>query len=92
MTTITKADYAAALARIEKLMSKGSGNLTKTELQEIRQLALTAEKYEHNLFSKEIAQASLKDAIALAEKYGLSNMTMDKISKAVQEVRKDAKG
>ncbi len=43
------------------------------------------------LISRELAKKNLKDSIALAEKYGLSKMTMEDISKEVQETRKNAK-
>lgn len=44
------------------------------------------------LISRELAKKNLKDSVELAEKYGLSNMTMEDISKEVQEARKNAKG
>ena len=52
----TKAEYTATMARIDKLMSKGSSNLTKAELQEIRKLALAAESYEHATYEIEMPE------------------------------------
>jgi HTH-type transcriptional regulator/antitoxin HigA len=39
------------MSRIDKLMSKGSANVSKTELVEIRKLALVAQQYEQSKFS-----------------------------------------
>lgn len=50
----SKADYKTAMARIEQLMAKGSENLTKTELAEIRKLAIAAEGYEHSIYEIEM--------------------------------------
>ena len=44
------------------------------------------------LVSREIAKANLNDSIDLAEKYGLSKLSMKDIRKEVNAVRKDAKG
>jgi predicted CopG family antitoxin len=44
------------------------------------------------LISKELAKKNLNDSIELAEKYGLSKMSMEDISKEVKAVRKNAKG
>lgn len=44
-----------------------------------------------DIVSKELMRQSLSKSVKLAEKYGLSKMTMDEITKEVQEVRKDAK-
>lgn len=43
------------------------------------------------IVSKEVIKKNLSDAIELAEKYGLSKMTMGDISKEVKAVRKNAK-
>lgn len=43
------------------------------------------------LVSQEISRQTLNKCIELAEKYGLSNMTMDEITKEVKAVRKNAK-
>lgn len=43
------------------------------------------------IISKEVIKKNLNDAIELAEKYGLSKMTMADISKEVKAVRKNAK-
>lgn len=43
------------------------------------------------MVGNEIYRQSLTDSVKLAEKYGLSKMTMDEISKEVKAVRKNAK-
>lgn len=43
------------------------------------------------LISKELKKKNPNDSIELAEKYGLSKLTMDSISKEVKAVRKNAK-
>ncbi len=43
------------------------------------------------LVSKEVMKKTLNDSVALAEKHGLSRMTMSDISKEVKAVRKNAK-
>lgn len=43
------------------------------------------------LISKELMRQNLNKCIELANKYGLSKMTMDEISNEVKVVRKDAK-
>lgn len=45
-----EASYNSVMARIDKLMSKGSANVSKTELTEIRKLALAAQQYEQSRF------------------------------------------
>ena len=44
-----------------------------------------------DLVSKEVTKKNLTESVELAEKYGLSNMTMAEISKEVKAVRKNAK-
>ncbi|HYG37236.1 MAG TPA: hypothetical protein VD908_01395 [Cytophagales bacterium] len=44
-----------------------------------------------DIVSKELTKQKLNESIELAEKYGLSKMTMDDISKEVKAVRKNAK-
>jgi hypothetical protein len=44
-----------------------------------------------DLISKELTRQTLNKCIELSEKYGLSNMTMDEITKEVKAVRKNAK-
>lgn len=44
-----------------------------------------------DLVSKELTRQTLNKCIELAEKYGLSSMTMDEITKEVKAVRKNAK-
>ncbi len=43
------------------------------------------------IISKELNRQNLGKCIELAEKYGLSKMTMDEITNEVKAVRKDAK-
>lgn len=43
------------------------------------------------LVSKELMRQNLNKCVELANKYGLSTMTMDEISNEVKAVRKDAK-
>ncbi|MCF8254867.1 MAG: hypothetical protein K9J84_09850 [Bacteroidia bacterium] len=43
------------------------------------------------LVSKELTRQNLNKCIELADKYGLSTMTMDEISNEIKEVRNDAK-
>jgi len=49
----TESDYKAVMARVDKLMSKGSQNVSKSELTEIRKLALQAQEYEQSKFTIE---------------------------------------
>jgi hypothetical protein len=44
------------------------------------------------IVSRELSKQNLSDAVALAEKYGLSKMTMEEITEEVKAVRKNAKG
>lgn len=44
-----------------------------------------------DIVSKELTKQRLNESIELAEKYGLSKLTMDDISKEVKAVRKNAK-
>lgn len=44
-----------------------------------------------DLVSKELTRQTLNKCIELAEKYGLSKLTMDEITKEVKAVRKNAK-
>ena len=43
-------DYKAIMIRIENLMAKGSSNVSKEELAEIRDLALVAQEYEQQKY------------------------------------------
>jgi len=45
-----------------------------------------------DLVSKELSRQNLARSVELAEKYGLSAMSMDAVSKEVKAVRKNAKG
>ncbi|WP_153795776.1 hypothetical protein [Foetidibacter luteolus] len=44
-----------------------------------------------DILSREIARQNLNESLKLAEKYGLSGMSMDEISEEVKAVRKNAK-
>jgi len=44
-----------------------------------------------DLISKELTKQTLNKCIELAEKYGLSKLTMDEITREVKAVRKNAK-
>ena len=44
-----------------------------------------------DIVSKELTRQNLSKSVELAEKYGLSKMTMDEITNEVKAVRKDAK-
>jgi hypothetical protein len=44
-----------------------------------------------DLISREIARQNLEKSVALAEKYGLSKMTMDEILNEVKDARKGTK-
>jgi HTH-type transcriptional regulator/antitoxin HigA len=44
-------DYKSVMAKINTLMSKGSENLSKTQLTEVRKLALEAQDYEQRKFT-----------------------------------------
>ena len=47
---INGGDYKNVMTKIDSLMAKGSKNVNKKELAEIRKLALTAQDYEQNKF------------------------------------------
>jgi len=44
-----------------------------------------------DIISKELSKQRIKDSLKLAEKFGLSEMTMDEISREVKAIRKNAK-
>jgi len=44
-----------------------------------------------DLISKELTRQNLSKSLELADKYGISKMTMDEITNEVKEVRKNAK-
>lgn len=50
------ADYNAVMAKIDGLMTKGSRNVSKEELAEIRTLALAAQAYEQGKYTIEPPQ------------------------------------
>lgn len=44
-----------------------------------------------NIISREISRQTLRKSVELAEKYGLSKMTMEEVDKEIKAVRKNAK-
>ena len=44
-----------------------------------------------DLVSRELSKQALNNSVQLAERFGLSNLTMDNITNEVKAVRKDAK-
>jgi predicted CopG family antitoxin len=62
---------------------------------EYKKFGLTKEQISFSdfieLVSKELMRQNLNKSIELANKYGLSKMTMDEITNEVKIVRKDAK-
>lgn len=62
---------------------------------EFRKFGLKKEKLSFSdfleLISKEVAKRNLAESVEMAEKYGLSKMSMTEISKEVKVVRKNAK-
>ena len=44
-----------------------------------------------DIISKELSKQRMKDSLKLAEKFGLSEMTMDEISREVKAIGKNAK-
>jgi len=49
----TENDYKNVMSRIDSLMTKGSKNVTKRELAQIRKLALWAQQFEQNKYQIE---------------------------------------
>jgi HTH-type transcriptional regulator/antitoxin HigA len=47
-------DYTKVMAKIDGLMARGSENVSKEELQEIKQLALAAQAYEQQKYALRI--------------------------------------
>ena len=47
----TESDYKAIMAKLDQLMSKGSANVSKPELAEIKKLAIVAQRYELSKFT-----------------------------------------
>ena len=48
---LNEVDYKSVMGKVDKLMSKGSANVSKSELAEIRKLALEAQHYEQRKFT-----------------------------------------
>ena len=47
----SKKEYEASMGRIDELMKKGELNLTALEANEMRKLAVNAQKYEQGIYS-----------------------------------------
>ena len=62
---------------------------------EFNKFGLKAEKFSFtdiiDIVSKELMRQNLNKCIELADKYGLTNTTMEEITKEVKAVRKNAK-
>lgn len=69
-------------------------NISISEI-EYNKFGLKSEKFSFSdlidIISNELTKQRLNESVELAEKYGLSKMTMDDISKEVNAVRKHAK-
>jgi hypothetical protein len=69
-------------------------NISITE-SDIDKFGLQSERYTFSelfdIISREITRQRLEQSRELAEKYGISDMTMDDITREVQVVRQDAK-
>ncbi len=50
-----EADYKVVISKINQLMAKGSANVCKEELTDIRNLALTAQEYEQEKYFDELS-------------------------------------
>lgn len=48
---VTEKDYNATMKKIDALMKKGENNLSNKEAEEIRKLALAAQKYEKSIYT-----------------------------------------
>lgn len=61
---------------------------------EYEKFDLKADKFSFSelvdMISREISRQNLKKTVKLSERYGLSNMTMDDISKEIKAVRENA--
>lgn len=70
-------------------------NVSISEL-EFNKFGLKKEQFSFSdlidILSKELAKQNLNDSIELAEKYGLSKMSMEDITREVKAVRRNAKG
>lgn len=63
--------------------------------KEYNQLGLTDDKLSFpefvNIVSKELVRQAMEDSLNIAEKHGLSQMTMEEITQEVKAARKHAK-
>ncbi|HEY4322952.1 MAG TPA: helix-turn-helix domain-containing protein [Mucilaginibacter sp.] len=97
MNKITsEADYNTVMAKIDGLMAKGSGNVSKEELAEIRALAVSAQSFEQEKYVIE-APTTLTGMIEmrmfelklkqkdLAEKLNVSNAKLSLIMNGKQK-------
>jgi predicted CopG family antitoxin len=80
--------------RKEKEENMRTLNISISDI-EFRKFGLKKEKLSFSdfleLISKEVAKRNLAESVEMAEKYGLSKMSMTEISKEVKVVRKNAK-
>jgi hypothetical protein len=69
-------------------------NISISDL-EYNKFGLTSDKLSFSelvdIISRELSKQTLDESVALAEKYGLSKMTMDEITTEVKAVRQNAK-
>ena len=69
-------------------------NVSISEI-EFKKFGLKADKLTFtdfiDIISKELTRQNLTKCLELADKYGISSMTMDEITKEVKAVRKNAK-
>ena len=92
-----KSAYNGVMTRIDTLMKKGEGNLTKKENIELRQLALNAQTYEKSIYTIP-APTTIEGMIELrmyemklkqhqlAEKLGVSNAKLSLILNGKQKM------
>lgn len=93
----SKQEYNTAMKRIDALMKKGEGNLTKKENIELRQLALEAQAYEKSIYTIP-APSTIEGMIELrmyemklkqhqvAEKLGISSTKLSMILNGKQKM------
>lgn len=65
LTIETQNEYAAALEVVEMFLSKGSANLTESDLAELQRLSLLVERYEDQHYPMPVEPATLPEMIRL---------------------------
>lgn len=65
LTIGTHKEYLQALAVIETYLTKGSANLTETDLAELQRLSLLVERYEDEEYPMPVEPATLPEMIRL---------------------------